>query len=112
LDELQAWLRNKDQAPGWSKVLLAEARQVTWPTEPNDRSGKLSRASLRTLAEFEPRWNELVIACRGSWIDLSAYGVLGDSLVVLVRWDISQHLLIDGPASEETRLDHIKDPTD
>ena len=91
----------------------------------------------RTLAEFEPRWNELVIACRGSWINLSAYGVLGDSLVVLVevpnhgngpfapelisvnfsgppgsRWDISHHLLIDGPATEETRLDHIKKAID
>ena len=75
LAELQAWLRKNGHAPGWSKVLLAEARQVASPTEPSDQRGKLSRAYLRTLAEFEPRWNELVSACRGSWITfrLKAY---------------------------------------
>jgi hypothetical protein len=87
LDELQAWLRaltpgGPDIAPGWSRVLLADINDV-------DRSSTqppaLASGRLLSPADFEPRWLELVGQGRRSWINLSAYGVWRDALVVVVE---------------------------
>lgn len=81
----------------------------------------IARTALVTPAEFEMRWLEIVTDGRRDWINLSAHGVWGDALVVLVEapthgvkgshlpdqisinfsgppvvpgWDLSRHLLI------------------
>jgi hypothetical protein len=95
--------------------LLTDDSEITWT------SRTLNSQSLRTPAEFEGRWLELVAEGLRDWINLSAYGVWRDTLVLVVEfprhgvkgsykpeemfvmfssppsasgWDLSRHLVI------------------
>lgn len=88
LDELQAWLRTTaagipGDVPSWSRVLLAVVSQVDGSSL--NRLPTLASSRLFTPVAFERRWLELVGQGRHDWINLSAYGVWREILVVVVE---------------------------
>jgi len=117
LEELEAWLRGLPAAAGarqWSRVLLAEGGLVNWQPD-GGKLPQLRRDALRSPQQFEPRWTELVEQGRGSWINLSAWGVWEDALVVLAETPTSGEsgrfappeisVNFSGPSGSSWRLD-------
>jgi len=89
IQELQAWLHTLDlaqsgEAPGWSQVLLTDDSEIS-SINAEGHCRTLNSRSLRTPIEFEARWLELIAEGRRDWINLSAYGVWRNALVVVVE---------------------------
>jgi hypothetical protein len=87
LQELETWLRTLEVSKGeerkaWSKVLLAEEHQIQRRLP---GPACLPSSALKTPSEFERRWQELIAEGRRDWINLSAYGVWQDALIVIAE---------------------------
>jgi hypothetical protein len=85
IDVLTKWLRDSG-APAWSEVLLVEVSDKTRfdRTPANQERIHVPRAELHTLESYQTRFDHLLDQGY-SWINLSGFGLLGTTLVILVE---------------------------
>lgn len=76
LARLQDWLREIGSPP-WKHVLIFE--------DPKETTSRMPRTMLKTVSEYEQRFEELLDSGY-SWINLNGAGILEGSLVVVVEF--------------------------
>jgi hypothetical protein len=84
VEDLSRWLRERG-APCWADVAIVElSRTAQLRAAPGGEHIHVSRSELRTVASYQARFEQLLDQGH-AWINLSAFGFVGDTLLITVE---------------------------